>query len=125
MGNGRLQAGSLSHSGFPGLNIEINVLHNIISPGCVQGFKAGIHIVPHAITGKEFRHLPACQVLGVFVGFHAINKKITWPANGYVSSGISKLPVLFSSAYILNRVSGLKCHSLVSSCSSKEYTFDS
>ena len=33
-------------------------------------------LVPYIITGKEFRHLPASQVLGVFVGFHAINEEI-------------------------------------------------
>src|SRR5699024_5541810 len=110
---------------LPRLDIEVDVLHNIIGPGGVQGFIAGIHIVPHAVTGKEFRHLPACQVLGVFVGFHAINKKISLPARIHTSSGISKFPVFFSSSYILNKVSGLKCHSLVSSCSSIEYTLDS
>ena len=77
MGNVQFWAAALSHSRFPGLNIEVDVLHNIIGPGGVQGFKAGIHIVPHTVTGKEFRHLFARQVLGVFVGFHAINETIS------------------------------------------------
>ena len=80
-------AAVLSHSRFPGLNIEVDVLHNIIGPGGVQGFKAGIHIDPYIITGKEFRHLPASQVLGVFVGFHAINGKIALFGNIHPSFG--------------------------------------
>ena len=67
---------ALSHSRFPCLDIEVDVLHDIIGPGGVQGFITGIHIVPHMVTGKEFRHLPASQVLGIFVGLHAINEKI-------------------------------------------------
>lgn len=69
-------AAALSHSRFPCLNIEVDVLHDIIGPGGVQGFIAGIHIVPYIVAGKEFRHLPASQVLGVFVGFYAINEEI-------------------------------------------------
>ena len=76
MGNVQFWAAALSHSRFPGLNIEVDVLHNIIGPGGVQGFIAGIHIVPYIIAGKEFRHLPASQVLGIFVGLHAINEEI-------------------------------------------------
>ena len=43
----------------------------------MQGFKAGIHIVPHTVAGKEFRHLLTGQVLGVFIGFHTINEKLS------------------------------------------------
>ena len=77
----------LSHSRFPCLDIEVNVLHNIVGSRGVQGFKAGIHILPYAVTGKEFRHLPASQVLGVFVGFHAINEEIALSGHIHPSFG--------------------------------------
>ena len=76
MGNVQFWAAALSHSRFPCLDIEVDVLHNIVGSGGVQGFIAGIHIDPYIITSKEFRHLPARQVFGVFVGFHAINEEI-------------------------------------------------
>lgn len=59
---------ALSHSRLPCLNIEVDVLHNIIGHGGVQGFIAGIHIDPYIIAGKEFRYLLASQVLSVFLG---------------------------------------------------------
>ena len=83
MGNFQFQAAVLSHSGFPCLNIEVNVLHNIIRSRGVQGFKAGIHIVPYTVTGKEFRHLPTRQMLGVFIGFHAINEEVSCSSKEY------------------------------------------
>lgn len=68
-------------SKFSGLNIKVDILHDIIGSVGVQSFKAGIHIVPHVVTDKEFLHLLASQVLGVFVGFHTINGKLSLPAH--------------------------------------------
>ena len=108
----------------PRFNIEINILYDIAVSGGVQSFETGIYIVPHTIAGKNLGYLFAGQMLGVLVDLCAINEKIALTAHLYASSGKTKLPVFFSSSYMLNRVSGLKCHSLVSSCSSKEYTSD-
>ena len=68
-------------SKFSGLNIKVDILHDIIGSGGVQSFKAGIHIVPHVVTDKEFLHLLASQVLGVFLGFHTINGKLSLPTH--------------------------------------------
>ena len=68
MGNVQFWAAALSHSRFPVLNIEVDVLHDIIGPGGMQGFIAGIHIDLYIIAGKEFRYLLASQVLSVFLG---------------------------------------------------------
>ena len=69
--------------------------------------------------------LPSGEILGIFIYFYAINKEFALSAHIHASSGITKLPVFFSSSNILNKVRGLERHSFVSSCSNIECTSDS
>lgn len=57
----------LCHRKLSCFDIEINILYNIVVAGGVHGLKAGIHIIPHTIPGKEIVNLFAGQILGIFV----------------------------------------------------------
>lgn len=87
---------TLSHSRFPCLNIEVNVLYDIVDPCGMKGFKARIYIIPYAVTCKDFRDLLSSQMFGILVYFHTINEKIPLATQSFLS---------FSSSYILNKVS--------------------
>ena len=47
------------NSFFSGFNIVVNIIYNITDLCSVQSLKAGTHILPHPVAGKEFSHLPA------------------------------------------------------------------
>ena len=107
----------------PGIDIHINVIHRILGTGGVQSIKTAQDIFIHSILFEKFSNLFSAEMFMQFILFHTENQIIHLTAhNTYASSGNVIFPVFCSSSYMLYNVRGLKCHSLVSSSSSRAYT---
>ena len=110
---------------FPQIRIIVDAIKAAIKE--FEEYRDRICLVRYGHEQKDNDALSQiCDVRVIWGGDNTIEKIRKSPCLlMFYPSGNVMLPVFCSSSYMLKRVSGLRFHNFVSSCSSSEYTLDS